>query len=58
MRQQTKPFVLEIKQSRKLKSTDQKPSIWEKLDLKPSQDMQSDGNPIELPAVAGDNDRP
>jgi hypothetical protein len=58
MRQQTKPFVVEIKQSRKLKSTDQKPSIWGKLDLTPGRDMQSDGNPIELSAVAGDNDRP
>ncbi|WP_244914759.1 hypothetical protein [Rhizobium sullae] len=33
MRQQTKPFIVEIKQSRKLKATDRKPSIWGKLDL-------------------------
>lgn len=28
MRQQTKPFTVEIKQSRKLKANDRKPSIW------------------------------
>ncbi len=28
MRQQTKPFIVEIKQSRKPKATDRKPSIW------------------------------
>ena len=31
MRQQTKPFTVEIKQSRKLKPTDRKTSIWGKL---------------------------
>ncbi|UWU18026.1 hypothetical protein N2599_22280 (plasmid) [Rhizobium sullae] len=33
MRQQTKPFIVEIKQSRKPKATDRKPSIWGKLGL-------------------------
>ena len=33
MRQQTKPFIVEIKQSRKTKTLRDKPSIWGKLDL-------------------------
>ncbi|WP_272955648.1 hypothetical protein [Affinirhizobium pseudoryzae] len=37
MRQQTKPFTVEIKQSRKLKPTDRKTWIWGKLDLTPDQ---------------------
>ncbi|MBB3458802.1 hypothetical protein FHT86_007128 [Rhizobium sp. BK313] len=33
MRQQTKPFIIERKPSRKPKSDTNKPSIWRKLDL-------------------------
>lgn len=38
MRQQTKPFTVEIKQSRKPKSGNEKPSIWGKLDLSIAED--------------------
>lgn len=58
MRQQTKPFIVEIKQSRKLKATDRRPSIWGKLDLKSDQHTPAEKEPRELSAVAGDNDRP
>lgn len=58
MRQQTKPFIVEIKQSRKLKTTDRKTSIWGKLDLTPYQDTLTEREQKELSAVAGGNDRP
>ncbi|MBY5868635.1 hypothetical protein [Rhizobium leguminosarum] len=58
MRQQTKPFIVEIKQSRKLKPTGRKPSIWGKLDLTSDQHALAEREPKELSAVAGDNDRP
>ncbi|WP_165405013.1 hypothetical protein [Rhizobium leguminosarum] len=58
MRQQTKPFTVEIKQSRKLKATDRKTSIWGKLDLKSDQHTLAEREPKELSAVARDNDRP
>ncbi|WP_194291776.1 hypothetical protein [Rhizobium sp. ICMP 5592] len=58
MRQQTKPFTVEIKHSRKLKATDRKPSIWGKLDLKSDENALAEREPKELSAVAGDNDRP
>ncbi|MFK0278359.1 hypothetical protein ACIQUG_32115 [Ensifer sp. NPDC090286] len=34
MRQQTRPFIVEIKQSRKPRDKTQKASIWGKLDLR------------------------
>ncbi|MDX8462385.1 MULTISPECIES: hypothetical protein [Mesorhizobium] len=40
MRQQTKPFVVEKKMSRKLKTDNQKTSIWGKLDLTLRQILQ------------------
>ncbi len=58
MRQQTKPFTVEIKQSRKPKANDRKTSIWGKLDLTSDQDIQAESNPVPLPVAAGDNDRP
>ena len=58
MRQQTKPFTVEIKQSRKLKPADRKTSIWGKLDLTPDQDALTEKDPREPSAVASDNDRP
>ncbi|WDZ82004.1 hypothetical protein PWG15_35525 (plasmid) [Ensifer adhaerens] len=36
MRQQTRPFIVEIKQSRKLRNKAQKASIWGKMDLRVS----------------------
>lgn len=47
MRQQTKPFIIEHKSSRKTKPDTQKPSIWGRLDadiakgLKDQQDMDA-----------------
>lgn len=58
MRQQTKPFTVEIKQSRKLKPTDRKTSIWGKLDLTPDQGASTERDPREASAVGGGNDRP
>ncbi|WP_165788418.1 hypothetical protein [Phyllobacterium zundukense] len=58
MRQQTKPFIVEIKQSRKLKPTDRKTSIWGKLDLTSDEHAVAEREPNELSAVAGGNDRP
>ncbi len=58
MRQQTKPFIVEIKQSRKPKANDRKTSIWGKLDLTSDQDIQAENNLVTLSAAAGDNDRP
>ncbi|WP_200945199.1 MULTISPECIES: hypothetical protein [unclassified Rhizobium] len=57
MRQQTKPFTVEIKQSRKLKPTDRRTSIWGKLDLTPDQGAPTEGEPGQVPTVGGDNDR-
>lgn len=58
MRQQTKPFIVEIKHARKLKQTDRKTSIWGKLDLTPDQHTLNESAPQQPSAVAGDNDRP
>ncbi|MFW8607060.1 MULTISPECIES: hypothetical protein [Rhizobium] len=58
MRQQTKPFTVEIKQSRKLKANDRKPSIWGRLDLTSDEHALAERKPKELSVVAGDNDRP
>ena len=56
MRQQTKPFIVEIKQSRKLKSTDRKTSIWGNLDLAPDQNVSAESELKQLTAKR-DNDR-
>ncbi|AMY00679.1 hypothetical protein A4R29_15110 [Mesorhizobium ciceri biovar biserrulae] len=54
MRQQSKPFVIEKKTSRKLKSDSQKASIWGKLDLRLGRDLAAQGDVPEQPTVAGD----
>lgn len=58
MRQQTKPFIVEIKQSRKPKPTGRKTSIWGKLNLTSDEHALAEREPNEPSAVAGDNDRP
>jgi hypothetical protein len=52
MRQQTKSFTVEVKQSRKLKSGDEKPSIWGKLDLSIAEDgtVPTDQSDTPLPS--------
>lgn len=57
MRQQTKRFIIEIKQSRKPKTTDRKTSIWGKLDLAPDQDLPAERQPKEYSVVGDDNNR-
>lgn len=57
MRQQTKPFIVEIKQSRKLKASNQKPSIWGKLDLSVAEDHGAPVTPVMEPAAAEGGDR-
>lgn len=57
MRQQTKPFIVEIKQSRKLKPSTRKPSIWGKLDLSATEDHGVPAPPVIEPATAESGDR-
>lgn len=56
MRQQTKPFIVEIKQSRKLKPANHKQSIWGRLDLSVAADDDVGAKEIE-PATAARGDR-
>lgn len=62
MRQQSKPFIVEIKQPRKLKPTDQptdrKTAIWGKLALTLEQAAMTEQEPNEAPTFVGDNARP
>lgn len=57
MRQQTKPFIVEIKQSRKLKPNNQKPSIWGKLDLSVLDDVVAPTHQVTAPATVDNGDR-
>ncbi|WP_207591825.1 hypothetical protein [Rhizobium sp. ZX09] len=56
MRQQTKPFIIERKPSRKPKPDTQKPSIWGRLDADIAQGLQ-DQRDMDEAAVAGGDDR-
>ncbi len=56
MAKQTKPFIIEIKQSRKLKPSAPKPSIWGKLDLSTTEDLAPPDTLTE-PAIAESDDR-
>ncbi|WP_165914075.1 hypothetical protein [Sinorhizobium americanum] len=57
MRQQTEPFIVETKPSRKLKPIDRKTSIWGKLDLAADRDTPTGTDGRELPAAGETNDR-
>ena len=57
MRQQTKPFIIEKKPSRKPKTGSGKPSIWGKLDLSLSPDQHDDGEVAKTTAAGGDDRR-
>ncbi|MES5047112.1 hypothetical protein ABVB72_17705 [Rhizobium nepotum] len=57
MRQQTKSFIVEIKQSRKLKPSTKKSSIWGKLDLSISEDHVAPANPVVEPAAVENGDQ-
>lgn len=52
MRQQTKPFIVEIKQSRKPKQSAQRPSIWGTLDLSVALDQDAPAPSGMEPAYA------
>ena len=58
MRQQTKPFIVEIKQSRKPKTGTEKPSIWGKLDLSVTDNPMDHVKPVVEPTTAESGDRP
>jgi hypothetical protein len=61
MRQQTKPFIIERKPSRKSKPDAAKPSIWGRLDVEIAKGLQDqqDGNQRDMDraAVTGSVDR-
>jgi hypothetical protein len=57
MRQQTKPFIVERKPSRKLASDTSKPSIWGKLDLTLNDHHHVERGPVEATTAGGDDDR-
>ena len=57
MRQQTKPFIVEKKPSRKPKSGAGKPSIWGKLDLSLNADHHADVQDSKATAAGGDDRR-
>ncbi|WP_296075947.1 hypothetical protein [uncultured Agrobacterium sp.] len=56
MRQQTKPFIVERKPSRKPKPDTAKPSIWGKLDADIAQGL-SDQRDADYAAATGGDDR-
>lgn len=57
MPKQTKPFVVEIKSSRKLKPGNPKPSIWGSIDLSITEDYAVPPIPATEPATAESGDR-
>ena len=57
MRQQTKPFIVEIKQPRKLKTGNPKPSIWGDLDLSTAGDHVGPASAVIEPDTAESGDR-
>ena len=56
MRQQTKPFIVERRPTRKPKPDAQKPSIWGRLDADIAQGLQ-DQRDMDEPAATGGDDR-
>ncbi|MBD9375453.1 hypothetical protein IB238_22815 [Rhizobium sp. ARZ01] len=56
MRQQTKPFIVEHKPSRKPKPDAQKPSIWGRLDADIAQGLR-DQRDMDHAAATGGDDR-
>ena len=57
MRQQTKPFIVERKPSRKLKPDANKTLDLGKLDLTPQPNLHVEWNLVEATAAGGDDDR-
>lgn len=57
MAKQTKPFIVEIKQSRKVKTGVQTASIWGSLDLRMADDRLAEVNRTDEPAATVVGDR-
>ncbi len=57
MANQTKPFIVEIKQSRRVKADVQKPSIWGSLDLRMADDRLAEVDQTDEPAAIAAGDR-
>ena len=57
MQKQTKPFIVEIKPSRKQKAGSEKPSIWGKLNLRPEETLQSERDHAKKSPVPEDGGR-
>jgi hypothetical protein len=55
MRQQTKPFIIERKPSRKTKPDAQKPSIWGKLDADIAHGLKDQQNQDQAATTTGDD---
>lgn len=55
MRQQTKPFIIERKPSRKPKPDTQKPSIWGRLHADIAQGLQDQRDMEQATATRGDD---
>lgn len=55
MRQQTKPFIIERKPSRKPKPDAQKPSIWGRLDAYIAEGLKDQRNMEQAVATGGDD---
>ena len=55
MRQQTKPFIVERRPTRKPKPDAQKPSIWGRLDADISQGLKDERDEVHAVATGGDN---
>lgn len=55
MRQQTKPFIIERKPSRKPKPDTTKPSIWGRLNTDIAQGLQDQSEMEEAAATGGDD---
>ena len=55
MRQQTKPFIVERRPTRKPKPDAQKPSIWGRLDADIAQGIKDEREEDHAVATGGDN---
>jgi hypothetical protein len=55
MRQQTKPFIVERRPTRKPKPDAQKPSIWGRLDADIAQGLKDKRNMEQAAATGGDD---
>jgi len=57
MARQTRPFIVEIKTSRKVKPTDRKTSIWGGVDLRTDESQPVTVQDAETPAIPTEDGR-